>query len=195
LLMPATAFKNAIADVALDMPDVNKTELKRLMYVDGDYKNGDFVQIYGIPELHMHVVRMANAARTPDIRSRPIIPKWACTVSVAYTKPLLREKAVFRALAAAGIIRGVGDWRVEKGGKAGQFEIVPPSDKRWKAIVKTGGIEAQDQALVMPRCYDRESEELLGWFVDEVKDRGFADPANLEELDYTDELAPAGGEE
>ena len=174
LLAISTAFKGALRDVALDMPEVNKTEIGRLTYVKGGYRHGSYVHIYGIPELFMATVRMADAARTPDIRTRAIIPGWACRVSITYVIPLLRERAVANLFAAAGIMRGIGDWRPQKGsGDYGQFELVAPSDKRFKAIMKNGGLAAQDKALREPACYDPETAELLTWFESERVSRGF----------------------
>ena len=39
--------------------------------------------------------------------------------------------------------------------------------------METGGIEAQDAAMAEPKCYDKESAELLSWFVTEAGARGF----------------------
>ncbi len=169
----ATSFKNAMRDAALDMPDsgTSKAQIGRLTYVEGDY-----VSIYGIPKLFMNITRMADQKRTPDVRTRAIIPNWACKVAITFTRPILRDKAVVNLLANAGVIQGVGDWRQGKGnGNYGLFEIVPSSDKRFKEIITTGGRVAQDKAIETPECYDAESFELLDWYKCEVDRRGFTE--------------------
>jgi len=169
LLILATAFKGAMRSVAVDIPGAAKAQIGRLTYVDGDY-----VDIFGIPKLLMSITRSADMNRTPDVRTRAIVPEWAARVSVTYVKPLLREQAVANLLAAAGIMRGVGDWRPEKGaGSYGQFELVGKDDKRFLAIIKDGGRVAQDKALASPEPYDAETAELLTWFDTEVARRGF----------------------
>jgi len=77
-------------------------------------------------------------------------------------------------LAAAGIMRGIGDGRPEKGwGSYGQFDLVDKTDKRWLAVVKAGGRAAQDAALKDPEPYDSETLSLLDWFRSTSKERGF----------------------
>ena len=165
----ATAFKKAIAGAALDIPGAKKAQLSRLMWVEGEK-----IPIYGIPKLHMAITRSADIGRTPDARTRCIIPEWACRVVVAFPVPILKEQTVSNLFAAAGMIQGIGDWRPEKGsGTFGQFELVDEDDPAFKKIVESGGREAQVQAMKAAEPYDTETEELLSWFVSEVDRRGF----------------------
>ena len=77
----------------------------------------------------MSITRSADKNRTPDVRTRAILPEWACKLRIAYTKPILREQAIFNLLAAAGLQSGVGDWRQEKGsGSYGAFKLVNADD-------------------------------------------------------------------
>ena len=89
VVMPSTSFKKSLMGAALDLPGVAKTQIGRLTYVDGAY-----VSIYGIPKIMLSVVRNSDIGRTPDVRSRAIIEKWAAKVSVIYTKPLIKESAI-----------------------------------------------------------------------------------------------------
>ena len=167
----STAFKRAIAGTALDLPGAKKTQLSRLMWVEGEK-----VPLYGIPKLHMAITRSADINRTPDVRTRCIIPEWACEVTVAFPVPILKEETVSNLFAAAGMIQGVGDWRPEKGsGTYGQFVLVSEDDdtmKEWQRIVDNGGREAQEAAMAEAVPYDAETDELLAWFVEEAERRG-----------------------
>jgi hypothetical protein len=163
LAILATAFKGAMATAALDLPGAKKAQIGRLTWV-----NGDYVHVYGVPKLSMATVRSADMNRTPDIRTRAIVPEWACRLSVTYIKPLMRPQAVVNLIAAAGMTIGVGDWRPEKGkGNFGQFDIVAVDDPQFVRILETGGREAQELAMETPECYDDETTELLSWFEDE----------------------------
>jgi hypothetical protein len=163
----STAFKGALRSAALDMPGAKKAQIGRLTYVTGDY-----VGIYGLPKLLMSITRSADMNRTPDVRTRAIVPAWACRLSITYVEPLIRPQAVMNLLAAAGITIGVGDWRPEKGaGNYGQFTLVSESDPAVKKIIKEGGYAAQVAALEKPTCYDNETTELLSWYQGERSQR------------------------
>ncbi len=169
VVVKATAFKGALMSAALDLPGTSKSQIGRLAYVEGDE-----VPVYGVPELLMSVTRSADINKTPDVRTRAIIPQWACIISVQFTKPILKEQAIVNLMAAAGITQGIGDWRVQKGsGNYGQFSLTDPDDEAFAEIIRTGGREAQDAAIQNPVCYDSETEELLSWFDQEVDKRGF----------------------
>jgi hypothetical protein len=162
-----TAFKGALRSAALDMPGAKKSQVGRLTYIAGDY-----VPIYGAPKLLMSIVRSADMNRTPDVRSRAILPEWACRLRITYVEPLMRAQAVLNLLAAAGMTVGVGDWRSEKGaGNYGQFQIVSATDKTFLRVVAEGGREAQIAGFDAPLPYDDESAELLSWFDEELNRR------------------------
>lgn len=160
----STAFKGSLRTAALDMPGAKKAQIGRLTYIAGDY-----VGIYGIPKLLMSVTRSADINKTPDIRTRAIVPHWACRIVVTYVQPLIKAQAVANLLAAAGLTIGVGDWRPEKGaGSYGQFRIADQNDPEFLDIVATGGRKAQIDAIETPVCYDEETAELLSWYDEEV---------------------------
>lgn len=164
-----TMFKAAMLTAALDMPGTKKTQMGRLLQVDWPMQ-----PVFGLPKLFMSVVRSADMNKTPDIRTRAIIPHWACYFSVEYTKPLIKEQSVANLLAAAGMTSGIGDWRQEKGsGSFGGFTLVGEDNEDFKRIIKTGGRQAQLEAMVNADPYDRESAEMLTWFSTEAKKRGF----------------------
>jgi hypothetical protein len=169
IIFPAGGVKKALAQAALDIPGANKSQIGRLSWVEG--RN---VPIYGIPQIYTTVVRSADMARTPDMRTRAILPEWATEFAVTFVRPNLTEQAVANLLAAAGIIVGLGDYRPEKGkGNFGQFRLAGEGDAEWERIVRTGGREAQDQAFDNPVAFDVETEELLEWYRAEVERRGF----------------------
>lgn len=168
LALPATAFKGAMMTAALDMPGLTKTSVGRLLYV-----NGDYIPVYGKPQILMSMVRSAGMNSTPDVRTRAIVPEWAAKVRVSFVKPQHKEKGVVNLMAAAGIVSGVGDFRPEKGkGSYGQFELATASDKDFKRIAKVGRKE-QVKAMSEAEPYDDDTRDLLNWFQMEAAERGW----------------------
>ena len=164
---PGAAFRRAMASAALRIPGVTKTEIGQLTWLE-EFK----VDVYGLPSLSMMMVRMSDQTRTPDVRTRLVLDSWACRINVRYAKPLLNERTIGNLIAAAGQIMGIGDGRGEKGiFHFGAFDVVAENDPRWLLIVKKGGRAAQDSGLEAPEFFDPESEELFGWFYDEVQRR------------------------
>lgn len=169
LAVPATALKGAMRTAALDLPGAKKSQIGRLTYIAGE-----FVGIYGVPQIFSTVVRSADMNRTPDVRTRCIVPHWAAVASITFVKPIMREQAIANLIAAAGITVGIGDFRPEKGaGNYGQFTVVGADDERLTHLMKTGGRAAQIAAMEDPAAYDEQTEELLAWFDVEVRRRGF----------------------
>jgi len=160
LALLSTSFKGAIRSAALDMPGAKKAQIGRLTYIEGDY-----IGIYGVPKLFMSVTRSADMNKTPDVRTRAIVPEWATRIRITFVQPLIRVQAVANLLNAAGITIGVGDWRPEKGsGSYGQFRIADQDDPEYRRILKTGARAAQVMGLENPIAYDDETAELLSWF-------------------------------
>lgn len=167
LAILATAPKKAMMTAALDVPGARKAQIGRLVYVVGDY-----VPIYGIPKLRMDPVRSADMNRTPDIRTRAFMPRWACRLTLEFALPMIRQQAVLNLLAAAGITSGLGDWRTEKGsGNYGSFRLVDEDDAEFRDVVATGGRDAQMAALSDAEPYDEQSAELLEWYDGEMSSR------------------------
>ena len=103
IAMPAPAFKGVMRTAALDLPGTKRTEIGRLCWIEG-YSIG----IFGVPRLSMSVVRSADMARTPDIRTRAVMTEWCCEISVSYVKPKLNQTSVVNLIAAGGIVDGRG---------------------------------------------------------------------------------------
>ena len=132
------------------------------------------------------VTRSADMARTPDVRTRAIVPEWAAMFTVEYVQPQLSDVSVVNLINAAGMLCGIGDGRQEKGYGHGQFKIVSADDAEavhaFKSIVAHGGREAQDAALAEPTLYDLTTQELLEWYTAKVAKMGdrFSKPTLVE---------------
>lgn len=169
LAMLAVSFKKAMMTAALDDPGAKKSQVGRLVRVEGER-----LSIYGLPRMMMAVTRSADMNRTPDIRTRAIIPRWAVLARITFARPQFRDKGVLNLLAKAGVFSGVGGWRTEKGSaNYGSFRLAEANDPEFKAIVKEGGRAAQAKAMTTPTFYDDETEYLYTEYRRIAAERGF----------------------
>lgn len=169
LVIPSPAVKGSMATAALETKGTNKTQIGRLVWVQG-YS----CDLYGSPQMFMAPVRSADMNKTPDIRTRALLQEWCVPVTIQFVTPQINETAILQLLSNGGIIIGIGDFRQEKGkGNFGQFDVVTEAD--CKDIIANGGMKQQDAAIKNPTCFDADTEELFGWFQTEVKARGKSD--------------------
>ena len=157
---PVTAFKSAMATAALVTPGMRKTDVQRLIFIPEEY-----CPIYGIPQLRMDVVRSADIAKTPDIRTRAVVVDWMTVFTVRYTRPQLNLDSLSALLHNAGIVAGVGDFRQEKGkGSYGAFTTAEAGIPSHLLNLK----DEQEKAIGDPKPVNDESAELLDEYVREI---------------------------
>jgi hypothetical protein len=164
--VPSGAFHGALSAVALDIPGTAKAKIERLTKIVELQVN-----LYGTPEIYCAMVRNSDQNRTPDVRTRPIFPEWCGTITFRYIRGILTERTVVNLFGAAGKIVGIGDWRGQKGGPFGAYDVVESNNADFKRIVKTQARTAQDKAFKSPGFFDENTEELLTWFSEEVARR------------------------
>lgn len=170
LAIPGAAFKGVIRDAALDLPGATKSQIGRLVWVEG-YN----LPIWGVPKMFISVVRNSDVNRTPDIRTRAILPRWCTRLTIQFVTPLINEHTVLSLLATGGLTNGIGDYRPQKGhGTFGQFRITNLDDPEYLAVMAGGGRVIQEDALEDPDPFDAESAEMLSWFDREVGRRGLS---------------------
>lgn len=163
------AIKAAMTTAALETPGLTKASTQRLLFMPGDH-----APLYGTPELKMDVVRSADMARTPDIRSRAFLPKWGAEVDIQFIVPQFSVASVVTLLCNAGILVGVGDYRQEKGkGAFGSFRVLGDGeqDDEWNELVANHGRDAQLAALDEPMYADRDTTDLMDFYYSEVQRR------------------------
>ena len=170
LCMPSRVFKKALCAVATDIPDSPaRAQLNRTIWVPDET-----VSVYGIPEIDLREVRMADQKRTPDVRSRPLLKKWAARVTVQFVPRLATAESLVNLMANAGLINGIGEDRPQKGGGGyGCWEVVNEDNKEFQRIVKECGREAQQKAMDDPEPSNAETAKLLSWFFLEARSREF----------------------
>ena len=169
---PAPGVKGAMATAALETAGVTKTSVQRLIFLPEQR-----IRIWGRPYLRMDVVRSADMAKTPDIRTRAFLPRWCAEVDIAFVQPTLSVHSVVSLMSNAGAIVGIGDFRQEKGrGSYGTFAVAGDDLGEWAdywAEVTAEGREVQEAAMAEPEPYADEGDtvELMEFFREEQERR------------------------
>jgi len=123
--IPAVAVKSAIAMAAHKDLGLPRTVLKRGLFIHAD----------DIPEGGKPLLRIQNTTRImredyvkvgqgTDLRYRPEFPKWEIELRIMYDTEWLTPETIIGLLQRAGFGIGIGDWRPEKSGDFGRFEII-----------------------------------------------------------------------
>jgi hypothetical protein len=112
---PAVAFK-AAAVRAGTYSDMKMTFLRGAFHVIGE-----LVKIEGEPRMREDMVRIST---TSDIRYRGEFPEWGTTLTLRFNARAITIPQLGSLFHLAGFAVGVGEWRPEKNGQYGTFEVV-----------------------------------------------------------------------
>lgn len=121
---PAVGFKQAtVGGARFYGKDVTMTALKQFLFFHGEpgQEGKALVAIEGEPVMSEDVVRV-NRGGT-DLRYRPVFNEWAALLSVTYVTSALTRGSVLSLIDAGGMGVGVGEWRPEKDGDLGTYQI------------------------------------------------------------------------
>jgi hypothetical protein len=112
---PAVAFK-AAAVRAGTYADMKMTFLRGAFHV-----SGEMVKLNGQPSMREDMVRLQG--KVADIRYRGQFAEWSAVVPIQVNVSVLSIEQLANLLVIAGFAVGVGEWRPEKNGQYGRFEI------------------------------------------------------------------------
>lgn len=112
---PSVAFKDA-AVRAGTYADMKMTFLRGAFHVEGD-----LVKIGGDPHSRQDMVRVGMG--TADIRYRAEFTNWTTKLPIIFNARAISIDQVVNLLNLAGFSVGVGEWRPERDGQFGRFEV------------------------------------------------------------------------
>jgi hypothetical protein len=112
---PAVAFK-AAAVRAGTYAEMKMTFLRGAFHV-----SGEMVKLNGEPSMREDMVRLQG--KVADIRYRGQFAEWSAVVPIQVNVSVLSIEQLANLLVIAGFAVGVGEWRPEKNGQYGRFEI------------------------------------------------------------------------
>lgn len=83
--------------------------------------NGEFIEIQGAPRMREDMVRVGMGAA--DIRFRGQFDEWSSPVSIKYNSGIMSAEQLVNLFRLGGFAVGIGEWRPEKSGQFGMYEV------------------------------------------------------------------------
>lgn len=118
---PISGFKNAAVDACSFMDGMKKTVMRGAFHLIDEHEG--LAVIDAVPHIRKDNVRVGMG--TADIRYRGEFPVgWTTTLTIKYNKNAVSISQIVQLFNAAGFGIGVGDWRPQKDGSYGMFEVV-----------------------------------------------------------------------
>lgn len=119
--IPILAFKASLISAAHKDFGIEKTLVRKSIFVDSDDPGGITPIESDEPIIREDIVRV-GAGQT-DIRYRCQFNNWSAAISVVLDEELLPVKHLANLVNRAGFSVGIMEWRPEKGGEFGRYEI------------------------------------------------------------------------
>jgi hypothetical protein len=113
---PSVGFKAAVVRAGT-YADFHMTFLRGAFHVPGE-----LVKIDGEPSPREDMVRLSG--KVADIRYRAQFEDWSANIPVHLNESALSREQLANLFLIAGFAVGVGEWRPEKNGQYGRFEIM-----------------------------------------------------------------------
>lgn len=121
--MPVLAFKAATVGGARFYAQVTMTALKQFLFFRGELGvDGEMLtRIEGEPRMREDVIRVGRGGT--DLRYRPEFFPWRAVLDVTYVTSALTRSSVLSLIDAGGMGVGIGDWRPERDGTSGMYQV------------------------------------------------------------------------
>ena len=119
--IPGLALKNAIVTAAHKDIGIERTLVRKALFLRTSDSNKVLAMTCGEPVMREDMVRVGMGSA--DLRYRPMWSEWAVDVEFEVDMDLLQEPDVITLVDRAGFGVGICEWRPEKDGEFGRFEI------------------------------------------------------------------------
>lgn len=122
---PAVGFKAAMVSASRFFDkSVTMVAIRQSIFTHGVMTKADdqpLVPIVGIPQMREDVVTVGVSGH--ENRFRGEFPEWSVDLQITFVSSMFDRESVLSLLDAAGMGIGVGEWRPEKNGMFGTFDI------------------------------------------------------------------------
>ncbi len=121
--MDSRAFKKAMSRGAKTVDKLAMTDFRSGVFIENDsvIQNKPVVHVKG--KAVMDCEHVVNKGQGADYRTRVLLPEWTATLQFIINTTVLSVEQALTCLVNAGIGTGVGDWRPEKDGVHGCWDL------------------------------------------------------------------------
>lgn len=127
--IPGMAFKSAMVTAAHKDIGVEKTLVRKAIFLVCDDPGMILPIQCSEPTIREDAVRVGMGST--DLRYRPQFDQWACKITLEVDSQLIQEADILSLVDRAGFGVGICEWRPEKGGEYGRFEIDSSVPVNW----------------------------------------------------------------
>jgi hypothetical protein len=120
IAFPALCIKQAMVNAVRNVEGVTMTLLRGSVFVVGD-KEGLIPVEYKKKSMRSDMVRVGMG--TADIRFRGQVEDWSMTFIIKFNADVVSAEQVLNLLNIAGFSCGLGEWRPERNGDFGTFQV------------------------------------------------------------------------
>lgn len=122
IAFPALNIKQAMVASARNIEGVTMTVLRGALFVVGD-KDGLIEVKYKSERMREDMVRLGGISNPADFRYRGEVDDWSMTFIIKFNADVITDVMVANLLQTAGFACGLGEWRPERNGDFGTFEV------------------------------------------------------------------------
>lgn len=125
--MKVIAFKNAAVTAVTSLgKEFTKVGARQAFYILRDEDGGELTPIHFPKDTppHMRMDTVTVGMGGTDLRYRPEFQRWGVSLKVQFNTRAISQDQLVNLINLGGFAVGVGEWRVEKNGDNGRFQVV-----------------------------------------------------------------------
>jgi len=132
LVFPMAAIPSAILYAAIGYKigrrgakSVLAGALLNFTSLDGDVEWLPLTDHNGVPQTEYEIdIRRVVIQRSAILRARPKLKEWQTELIITFDEQFVDRETVLLTLKRAGVVAGLGDFRPQRGGLFGRFEVI-----------------------------------------------------------------------